>query len=53
MVARAATVDTQPDARMLLAVEAFHQDPTLVEARSALLNSQSQHFTARLACGVP
>ncbi|MBP2329560.1 WD40 repeat protein/transcriptional regulator with XRE-family HTH domain [Kibdelosporangium banguiense] len=38
----------QPDVSMLLAVEAFHQDPTLVGARSALLSSQSQHFTARL-----
>ncbi|ALG08195.1 WD40 repeat domain-containing protein [Kibdelosporangium phytohabitans] len=40
--------DGQPDASMLLAVEAFHQDPALVEARSALLSSQSHHFTARL-----
>src|SRR2546429_9230319 len=33
---------------MLLAVEAFHQDPNLVDARSALLSSQSQYFSARL-----
>ncbi|QUQ67135.1 nSTAND1 domain-containing NTPase [Kutzneria sp. CA-103260] len=41
----------QPDASMLLAVEAFHQDPDLVEARSALLSSQSQYFAARLPAG--
>ncbi|MBP2329605.1 WD40 repeat protein/energy-coupling factor transporter ATP-binding protein EcfA2 [Kibdelosporangium banguiense] len=51
LAAKSATLAVvgQPDASMLLAVEAFHQDPTLVEARSALLSSQSQYFTARLA----
>jgi WD40 repeat protein len=48
MVAKAATVSTRPDTAMLLAVEAFHQAPAMVEARSALLSSQSQYFAARL-----
>jgi WD40 repeat protein len=50
LIAQSATLAAagQPEASMLLAVEAFHQDPTLTEARSALLSSQSQYFTARL-----
>ncbi|EME55844.1 eIF2A-related protein [Amycolatopsis decaplanina] len=51
LVAQSATLAAkgQPDASMLLAVEAFHYAPAQVETRSALLSSQSQYFTTRLA----
>ncbi|MEU7863077.1 AAA family ATPase [Nonomuraea sp. NPDC049141] len=38
----------QPEASMLHAVEAFQQDPTLIETRSTILSSQSRYFRVRL-----
>jgi len=38
----------QPDAAMLLAVEAFHLEP-MSETRSALLSAQDQYFAGQLA----
>jgi WD40 repeat protein/transcriptional regulator with XRE-family HTH domain len=47
LAAEASMLAGQPDAAMLLAVEAYHQAPTR-EARGALLSTQARLFTGRL-----
>jgi WD40 repeat protein/transcriptional regulator with XRE-family HTH domain len=47
LAAEASMLSGQPDAAMLLAVEAFRQAPTR-EARGALLSTQARLFTGRL-----
>ncbi|GDY31483.1 nSTAND1 domain-containing NTPase [Gandjariella thermophila] len=48
LAAEASMLAGQPDAAMLLAVEAYHQAPTR-EARGALLSTQARLFAGRLA----